>query len=126
MLSKGRIESILMGLSFTVLNAKTESTNNNESEGDANCWTEVAHAEQRVSAANQPKNPPSPPPSPPPPTDQRLPLAARRQQFPLCARVYAGRTLQACPVLQLLLLVRERGDGQEHPGHLWPEETAMR
>lgn len=69
MLSKGRIESILMGLSFTVLNAKTESTNNNESEGDANCWTEVAHAEQRVSAANESKNPPSPPP---PPTDQRL------------------------------------------------------
>lgn len=58
MLSKGRIESILMGLSFTVLNAKTESTNN-ESEGDANCWTEVAREEQRVSAVNEP-NPPIP------------------------------------------------------------------
>ncbi|KAH8407541.1 hypothetical protein KR222_005115 [Zaprionus bogoriensis] len=34
--------------SFNFLNAKTESTNN-ESEGDANCWTdrEVAHEEQR-------------------------------------------------------------------------------
>lgn len=47
MLSKGRIESILMGLSFTVLNAKTESTNN-ESEGEANCWSD--REEQRVSA----------------------------------------------------------------------------
>lgn len=51
MLPKGSIESILMGLSFTVLNAKTAEATNNESEGDANCWTdrEVAREEQRVS-----------------------------------------------------------------------------
>nr|XP_032292247.1 uncharacterized protein LOC6625587 isoform X1 [Drosophila virilis] len=49
MLPKGSIESILMGLSFTVLNAKTAEATNNESEGDANCWTdrEVAREEQR-------------------------------------------------------------------------------
>ncbi|XP_062129928.1 uncharacterized protein LOC133841446 isoform X3 [Drosophila sulfurigaster albostrigata] len=47
-LSKGKIESILMDLSSTVLNPKDE-TANNESEGEANCWTdqELAREEQR-------------------------------------------------------------------------------
>lgn len=51
MLSKGSIESILMGLSFTVLMDKTAETTNNDSEVDANCWTDraVAREEQRVS-----------------------------------------------------------------------------
>ncbi|XP_017865398.1 PREDICTED: SPARC-related modular calcium-binding protein 2 isoform X1 [Drosophila arizonae] len=49
MLSKGSIESILMGLSFTVLMDKTAETTNNDSEVDANCWTDraVAREEQR-------------------------------------------------------------------------------
>jgi len=53
---------------------------------------------------------------------------ARREERALCAPVPAGWSLSAHPVLllhiHLVLLVRQRGYGQEHSGHIGEEQAA--